>query len=61
MTTKGKLNDTIASYRIYIFQMFSFSVQLLCVYEPLIKIFYTKHWVKESKVHIYLSLTNIYI
>ncbi|KAG4093806.1 hypothetical protein H8356DRAFT_1696920 [Neocallimastix lanati (nom. inval.)] len=50
MTTKGKLNDTIASYRIYIFQMFSFSVQLLCVYEPLIKIFYTKHWVKESKL-----------
>jgi len=44
------VNDTIIKYRTYIFQVYSAIVHLICVIEPLTKIFVSKFRKNKKKV-----------
>jgi len=63
----SKLGMTMLAYRVYIFQFFSLSIQIMCVIIPLIKVYMTKFKSDEGRVklksiiYIYISYNKKYI
>ncbi|ORX76714.1 hypothetical protein BCR32DRAFT_296063 [Anaeromyces robustus] len=47
-----KLGDEIIKYRVYFFHLYPITVHLLCVIEPLIKIFISKYTKKEEMSNV---------
>jgi len=50
LVIRGKLGETIAQYRPYIFQIFNITIHGMCVIEPLCRIYRSSHQEKKGKM-----------